>query len=299
MNKVIFLSFLLLLNACSLDTKSGIWTEKKDLIEENTKPIELFAKNEIFDKEFNSNFEIVLKSNIENNSFNSDLTNNDGRINYDGELKKVSKYKFSKINNFEYYEPKPIFDDNNIIFFDKKGKDSLSKTAWDGISKILNHAQEISLILNSSVNSYRRLDPAFEAPNQIKVSSKDRGSMVRIPTFNKETARIEIRSVAPDANPYLVAFTVLKTITEGRKLQKEKNKRERLSYLPGNINDAIKIFRSSEFTTKIIGEETKNKYIQFKQAAADRSPKELGAKVKRSEIIYHHEITNQMLWNDF
>ena len=119
MNKVIFLSFLLLLNACSLDTKSGIWTEKKDLIEENTKPIELFAKNEIFDKEFNSNFEIVLKSNIENNSFNSDLTNNDGRINYDGELKKVSKYKFSKINNFEYYEPKPIFDDNNIIFFDK------------------------------------------------------------------------------------------------------------------------------------------------------------------------------------
>jgi len=189
--------------------------------------------------------------------------------------------------------------DGKNIFFDKKGKDSLSKTAWDGISKILNHAQEISLILNSSVNSYRRLDPAFEAPNQIKVSSKDRGSMVRIPTFNKETARIEIRSVAPDANPYLVAFTVLKTITEGRKLQKEKNKRERLSYLPGNINDAIKIFRSSEFTTKIIGEETKNKYIQFKQAAADRSPKELGAKVKRSEIIYHHEITNQMLWNDF
>ena len=121
MNKVIFLSFLLLLNACSLDTKSGIWTEKKDLIEENTKPIELFAKNEIFDKEFNSNFEIILKSSIENNSFNSDLTNNDGRVNYDGELKKVSKYKFSKINNFEYYEPKPIFDDNNIIFFDKKG----------------------------------------------------------------------------------------------------------------------------------------------------------------------------------
>lgn len=188
---------------------------------------------------------------------------------------------------------------NKNIFFDKKGKDMLSSSAWDAISKLLNHAQEISLILNSSVNSYRRLDPNFEAPNQIKVSSKDRGSMIRIPTFNEKTARIEVRSVAPDANPYLVTFTILKTIEEGKELVKEENKRERLRYLPGNINDAIKMFRTSDFTTKILGEETKAKYIHFKQAAADRSPKELGTKVKRSEIIYHHEITNQMLWNDF
>lgn len=188
---------------------------------------------------------------------------------------------------------------NKNIFFDKNGKDLLSKIAWDSISKLLNHAQEISLVLNSSVNSYRRLDPNFEAPNQIKVSSKDRSSMVRIPSFNEKTARIEVRSVAPDANPYLAAFAILKTINEGEKLVKEKNKRERLRYLPGNIGDAIKIFRSSEFTSKIIGDEAKTKYIKFKQLAADRSPKELGAKVKRSEIIYHHEITNQMLWNDF
>ncbi len=188
---------------------------------------------------------------------------------------------------------------NKNIFFDKNGKDLLSKTAWDSISKLLNHAQEISLILNSSVNSYRRLDPNFEAPNQIKVSSKDRGSMIRIPTFNEKTARVEVRSVAPDSNPYLVVFTILKTIHEGQSLVKEENKRERLRYLPGNIGDAIKFFRSSDFTTKIFGEETKSKYINFKQASADRSPKELGIKVKRSEIIYHHEITNQMLWNDF
>ena len=97
------------------------------------------------------------------------------------------------------------------IFYDAKGKEGLSKSAWDFVSRLLNHAPEICLILNSSVNSYRRLDPHYEAPNQIKVSAVDRGSMIRIPMGNEKTARIELRSVAPDANPYLVLFTMLKT----------------------------------------------------------------------------------------
>ena len=82
--------------------------------------------------------------------------------------------------------------------------------------------------MSSSVNAYRRLDPNFEAPNQIKVSPIDRGSMIRIPVGNEKTARIELRSVAPDANPYLVLFTMLKTGLEGRKLEKDENKRDRV-----------------------------------------------------------------------
>ena len=71
----------------------------------------------------------------------------------------------------------------------------MSGFAWDFISRILNHASEICLVLNSSVNAYRRLDPHFEAPNQIKVSPIDRGSMIRIPVGNERSARIEVRSV--------------------------------------------------------------------------------------------------------
>ncbi len=185
------------------------------------------------------------------------------------------------------------------IFHDAKGKDGLSKTAWDFISKILNHAPEICLILNSSVNGYRRLDPHFEAPNQIKVSPIDRGSMIRIPVGNEKTARIEVRSVGPDANPYLVLYTLLKTGYEGHLLKKDENKRDRLRFLPDNINDAIKLFKSSDFITKILGEENKEKISNFKQAAADRSPKALGKLVKANEILYHHEVTNQVLWNRF
>jgi glutamine synthetase len=185
------------------------------------------------------------------------------------------------------------------IFYDAKGEDGLSKTAWDFISKLLNYAPDICLVLNSSVNSYRRLDPHFEAPNQIKVSAIDRGSMIRIPIGNEKTSRIELRSVAPDANPYLVLYTMLKTGMDGQKLQKDKNKRDRVRTLPDNINDAIADFKSSKFITQILGEDSKNKFAAFKQAAADRSPKALGSKVKESEVIYHHEITNQLLWNNF
>lgn len=184
------------------------------------------------------------------------------------------------------------------IFYDKTGKDGLSKEAWDFIMRILNHAPEMCLILNSSVNAYRRLDPHFEAPNQIKVSANDRGSMIRIPTGNEKTARIEVRSVAPDANPYLALYTIMRTGLEGKKLEQSK-KRERLRFLPGTIADAIRLFKSSDFIAKILGEDNKDKYLSYKEAVADRSPKELGKNVKVGEIIYHHEVTNQVLWNNF
>lgn len=188
---------------------------------------------------------------------------------------------------------------NKNLFYQKDGQDGLSELAWDFIFKILNHAPEISLVLNSSVNAYRRLDPHFEAPNQIKVSPIDRGSMIRIPAGNEKSARIEIRSVAPDANPYLTLYTILRTGLEGKKIVQPKNQRNRARFLPGTIQDAIRLFKSSDFISKILGEENKEKFLSYKAVVAGRSPKELGKKIKVGEIVYHHEITNQVLWNDF
>lgn len=185
------------------------------------------------------------------------------------------------------------------IFYDAKGEEGLSKIAWEFILKLLNHAPEICLVLNPSVNAYRRLDPHFEAPNQIKVSAIDRGSMIRIPVANEKSARIEVRSVAPDANPYLLLFTILKVGMKGEKLTKDTSKRDRVRFLPSNIYDALSAAKSSKFLAEILGEESKDKYIAFKQSAADRSPKDLGTTVKKSEVIYHHEVTNQLLWNNF
>ena len=112
---------LILLNNCSLDTKSGIWSDKKDIILEESNITKIFDKELLLEKEFNPNLEIKLVSKLIDNNFVNNLTNNNGRVNYDGELKKISKFKFSKINNFEYYDPELIFEAENLIFFDKKG----------------------------------------------------------------------------------------------------------------------------------------------------------------------------------
>lgn len=191
------------------------------------------------------------------------------------------------------------FKNQKNIFYKKEGNEGLSPFAWEAIEKVLNHASELCLILNSSVNAYRRLDPKFEAPNQIKVSPIDRGSMIRIPVGDEKSSRIEIRSVAPDSNPYLVLFSIIKTIQMGKRLQKAEDKRERVRLLPDNIYDAIRVFKSSEFVSQILGDANKEKYVEHKQLVADRSPKNLGTRIKTGEIIFHHEVTNQMLWNTF
>ena len=147
------------------------------------------------------------------------------------------------------------------------------------------------------MNAYRRLDPRFEAPNQIKVSSSDRGSMIRIPIGNERTARIEVRSIAPDANPYLAIYTLLKTGLEGPAAEDGMGQRTR--HLPDNIYDAIRLFKASKYAQELLGADVHEKYAELKLAAAERCPKALGSRVKRSEIQFHHEVTNQYLWSQF
>jgi glutamine synthetase len=184
------------------------------------------------------------------------------------------------------------------LFHDAKGKDGLSKTAWDFLSRILGGARDICLILNSSVNSYRRLDPHFEAPNQIMVSPTDRGSMIRIPIGNERSARVEVRSIAPDSNPYMALYALLRIGVEGR-LPGEAELLSEKRFLPDNIYDALDDFRASTFVREILGPHVHTKFAELKATAADRSPRALGTRVKRSEIIFHHEVTNQYLWSQF
>src|SRR6202167_4877036 len=184
------------------------------------------------------------------------------------------------------------------LMWDPKGQEQLSKFGWDFIDRILSHALDICLILNPSVNSYRRLDPHFEAPNQIKASATDRGSMVRVPIGNSRSMRVEVRSVAPDANPYLTLYSIFKTGIDGTKA-KITNLRQAQRYLPDNIQAAIEDFKGSAWISTILGPDVQGRFADLKQAAANRSPRELGTFVKGSEVQYHHEVYNQSLWNLF
>jgi glutamine synthetase len=184
------------------------------------------------------------------------------------------------------------------LFWDPKGEEKISKMAWQFTDRILTHGNDICLLLNASVNSYRRLDPHFEAPNQLKASAVDRGSMVRIPIGNEKSSRVEVRSVGPDANPYMVLYSVFKTGLEGD-ISKIKNLRQAERYLPDNVYTALENFREAAWTTEILGEDVKARYADLKQASADRCPRLLGTIVKPSEIQFHHDVYNQLLWNIF
>src|ERR1700686_3363192 len=191
-----------------------------------------------------------------------------------------------------------ISENGKNLFWDAKGEEKLSKMGWAFLDRILTHGNDICLLLNASVNAYRRLDPHFEAPNQIKASAVDRGSMIRIPIGNEKSMRVEGRSVAPDANPHMVMYSIFKTGLDGD-TAKIKNLRQAERYLPDNIYAAINHFRKSEWITKLLGEDVKTRYVDLKQASADRCPRALGTFIKAQEVQFHHEVYNQFLWNLF
>ena len=120
MNKVVLFLLIILTNSCSFDRNSSFWSSSKKIeLEKNYKNI--LKKDEALNQSLNPD----LKINIDTKSGLSILSqrklNNDGRFNFNGNLKSISKYKFSKIKNFQQYESTIAFNKKNIIFFDNKG----------------------------------------------------------------------------------------------------------------------------------------------------------------------------------
>ena len=210
---------------------------------------------------------------------------------------RVSKIQRETEGGTTFYEA-TVSKNGKNIFWDANGEEKVSKEAWAFVDRILTHGNDLCLLWNASVNAYRRLDPHFEAPNQIKASAVDRGSMIRIPIGNEKSARVEVRSVGPDANPYMVMYSVFKTGLEGDIAQIE-NLRSAHRYLPDNIYTALEKFGESKWVEKILGTHVKDNYAELKQASADRCPRLLGTIVKAPEVQFHHEIYNQYLWNQF
>ncbi len=134
MNRFYTLILLIILNSCSLDTKSGIWTQEKEIKEKKANIIKILEKEKSFKTEFNSNLKIKLDSqNIKNQNLLS-LSNNLGILNFQNDINRSSKFKFSKIKNFNYFEPEIVFDGKNFIFFDDKSNlikfDDDFKVVW-------------------------------------------------------------------------------------------------------------------------------------------------------------------------
>ena len=129
---IILLLSLFLLNNCSLNEDSKIWKEKeKKLNNKNIKKI--FLEKKTITSEFNQELKLDLGK-IQSNNKIVDNQNNYGSQSYDGLINKIGNYKFSKLENINQLNFKPIFLNDGLIFFDKKGSiiryNNFQKVVW-------------------------------------------------------------------------------------------------------------------------------------------------------------------------
>ena len=121
MNRIIILIIALtFLNQCSLNENSRIWKdkEKKPEVQKNIKKV--FLEKKKITTEFNQELKLDL-SIIKFNNKITDNENNYGSQNYEGLIDKIGNYKFSKFEDINQLNFKPIFLEDGLIFFDKKG----------------------------------------------------------------------------------------------------------------------------------------------------------------------------------
>jgi len=171
-NLIKILIFFIFFSGCSFNSDSKFWSKSKK-IKNNQRSIvnELFKPEEARKLEFNSNFYLKVSRKSINNKFTNNQ-NNHGRTNYIGNLKGISKYKFSTIKFFYEFEPELIFDNNDLIFFDNNGAilkfDKSSKLIWKKnhyiksekkLTPLLHMASnENILVIADSISKYYALD---------------------------------------------------------------------------------------------------------------------------------------------
>jgi outer membrane protein assembly factor BamB len=115
------LLIIIFFSGCSFNKNSKFWTSETIKEIEEQKFEKIFDDPKALSQELNTNINLNLNKNFTKNKLSVKFTNNDGRVNFDGSLKKSSKYKFSKIENFYQFEPIIAFNKDNVIFFDDKG----------------------------------------------------------------------------------------------------------------------------------------------------------------------------------
>ena len=124
---------LFFLNQCSFNENSRIWKDKEKKIENNKNIKKIFSEEKKITAEFNKELKLDLTK-IRTNNKIIDNQNNYGSQEYNGSVKKIGNYKFSKLDNINQLNYKPLFLDDGLIFFDNKGSiiryDNNQKVLW-------------------------------------------------------------------------------------------------------------------------------------------------------------------------
>ena len=117
---IVFIISIFFLTQCSISEKVNPWKDEKKKIEKVKKIKKVLSDDKKIITEFNQDLMLDL-TNIKTNNKVNDNKNNFGVQNYDGLINKIGNYKFAKLENINQLNFKPIFLNDGLIFFDKKG----------------------------------------------------------------------------------------------------------------------------------------------------------------------------------
>ncbi len=122
------------------------------------------------------------------------------------------------------------------------------------IGGLLRHAPAFTSICNPTVNSYKRLVAAWDAPIYTVWSQRSANSLVRVPSPEEGRSRIEVRSADPSCNPYLALTVLLASMANGMRthalpgdpftgstydLDERERSRRRIRTLPKSLQQAL------------------------------------------------------------
>lgn len=172
--------------------------------------------------------------------------------------------------------------DKGNLFYDPSQDMELSMLCKKWITGLLNHARELALLTNPTVNSYKRLVSGYEAPIYACWSDANRSSLIRIPAIRGAATRTELRNVDPCANPYLALAGILASGLDGVNnvkdediiapikdnlfsLNEDEIEKMGVKHLPETLHEAVQVFKKSDLLKELLGENLFAKYIDAKE----------------------------------
>ena len=173
-----------------------------------------------------------------------------------------------------------LFKGKENAFFDEEGDRQLSKTAYQFMAGLLDHARAFTAVCNPTVNSYKRLVPGFEAPVYVAWSGHNRSPLIRIPEARGLSTRLELRSVDPTANPYLAMAVLLEAGLDGIRreltpppavdrniyvMTEEEREAAQIYDLPSTIHNAIKALRKDPVMIDALGQHIYGNFNEAKR----------------------------------
>jgi len=131
------------------------------------------------------------------------------------------------------------------------------------VAGILEHLPAASLLLNPTINSYKRLVPGFFAPVNVSWGHENRSAAVRaIRSDHADRTRIECRRPGADANPYLALAALVTSATDGigrglsppLPVEGDASARADLPPLPTSLEGALRTFDDDAALRRALGE---------------------------------------------